>query len=243
MKRVLGAIRRADERYHMIADGDRVLVGVSGGKDSMLLMEGLSIYQRFAKVRFTLEAAMLDIGLFPVDTSATEAYANKLGVPFTVVRTEIGEIVFNVRKEKNPCALCATLRRGALNNFAVERGCNKLALGHNREDVLETFLMSLLYEGRLNTFGPVTYMTRKEVTLIRPFVMLPEAYIKGIVKSRGIPILPPHCPAAGKTKREEMKSLLRELAKTVPDVREKLITAISEPENYGMWDRLRLPPE
>ena len=243
MKRVLGCIRRADERYHMLQDGDSVLVGVSGGKDSMLLMEGLKLYQQFSKVRFNLQAAMLDLGLNRSDTTATEAFARNIGVPFSVIPTQIGEVVFHIRKESHPCALCAKLRRGALNNVAVERGCNKVALGHNREDVLETFFMSLLYESRINTFGPVTYMTRKEVTLIRPFVFLPEKYIQGVVKSRGIPVLPPNCPVAGTTKREEMKALIAHLCTLVPDAPEKMIHAIADTDKYGLWDRLRLPPE
>ncbi len=243
MKRVLGCIRRADERYHMLQDGDSVLVGVSGGKDSMLLMEGLKLYQQFSKARFHLQAAMLDLGLNRTDTAATEAFAQKIGVPFSVIPTQIGEVVFHIRKESHPCALCAKLRRGALNNVAAERGCNKVALGHNREDVLETFFMSLLYESRINTFGPVTYMTRKEVTLIRPFVFLPEKYIQGVVKARGIPVLPSNCPAAGSTKREEMKTLIAHLCTLVPDAPKKMINAIADTQKYGLWDRLRLPPD
>lgn len=243
MKHVLGCIRRADERYHMLRDGDRVCVGVSGGKDSMLLLEGLSLYRRFSKARFTLCAVTLDLGLGDPDFSPIEAFAKSIDVPLTVQKTRIGELVFDVRRETHPCALCAKLRRGALNNTAVALGCNKVALGHNREDVLETLLMSLLYEGRMNTFGPVTYMTRANVTLIRPFVRLPEKYIQGAVNVRNIPILPSPCPAAGKTKREEMKALLAHLRTIVPDAPEKLISAIADTEKYGLWDRLRLPPD
>ena len=243
MKRVLGCIRRADERYHMIQDGDRVCVGVSGGKDSLLLMEGLKLYQNFSKTRFELQAVMLDLGITGNDTSKVEEFAERIGVPLEVRKTDIGDVVFNIRKETHPCALCAKLRRGALNNAAVDHGCNKVALGHNREDVIETFLMSLLYEGRLNTFGPVTYMDRKGVTLIRPFVFLPEKYIINVVKNRELPVMPPNCPAAGATKREEMKELISYLCTLVPDADMKLIHALSETENYGLWDRMKLPPE
>ncbi|MDL2217654.1 tRNA 2-thiocytidine biosynthesis TtcA family protein [Christensenellaceae bacterium OttesenSCG-928-M15] len=242
MKRVLGCIRRADERYHMLKDGDRICVGVSGGKDSMLLMEGLMLYQQFSKTKFTLQAVMLDLGLTKADTTQTEAFAKKIGVPLDVRRTDIGEVVFNIRKETHPCALCAKLRRGALNNAALEHGCNKVALGHNREDVLETFFLSLLYEARINTFAPITYLSRKDVTLIRPFVFLSEKYIKGVVASRNIPILPANCPVAGKTKREEMKSLIAHLCSIKPDAEERMIDAIADTEKYGLWDRMRLPP-
>lgn len=242
MKRVLGCIRRADERYHMLQDGDRVCVGVSGGKDSMLLMEGLQLYRQFSKTDFTLVAVMLDLGLTLQDTSATEAYAAKLGIPFEVHKTDIGHIVFHIREERSPCALCAKLRRGALNNIARAHGCNKVALGHNREDVLETFFLSLLYESRINTFGPVTYLSRKEITLIRPFVFLPEKYIQGVVNKRGIPVLPANCPVAGHTKREEMKQLLEHFTAMMPDATEKMMNAIADTHKYGLWDRMRLPP-
>lgn len=243
MKRVLGCIRRADERYHMLNDGDRICVGVSGGKDSMLLMEGLKLYQRFSKRTFTVQAVMLDLGLTRADTSEVEAYAKKIGVPFEVRHTDIGEVVFNIRKESHPCALCAKLRRGALNIAAKEHGCNKVALGHNRDDVLETFFLSLLYEARINTFGPVTYLNRKDVTLVRPFVFLSEKYIMGVVKAREIPILPANCPVAGKTKREDMKELIAHLCTIMPDAQERMINAIADTDKYGLWDRLRLPPD
>ncbi len=242
MKRVLGCIRRADERYHMLSDGDHICVGVSGGKDSMLLMEGLKLYQQFSKTKFTLQAVMLDLGNPRADTSATRAYAEKIGVPFEVRNTDIGEVVFNIRKESHPCALCSKLRRGALNNAAKEHGCNKVALGHNREDVLETFFLSLFYESRINTFGPVTYLSRKEVTLIRPFVFLPEKYILGVVNARQIPILPANCPVAGSTKREDMKQLIEQFCDITPNVKEKMINAIADTHKYGLWDRMRLPP-
>ena len=174
MKRVLGSIRRADERYRMIEDGDRVCIGVSGGKDSLLLMEAMKLYQRFCYTRFDVCAVMLDLGLRQQDTSAIEAYAARIGMDFTVIHTDIGKVVFEYRQERSPCALCAKLRRGALNTAAVERGCNKVALGHNREDVLETLFMSMLYEGRINTFAPVTHLSRRNVTVIRPLIFLPE---------------------------------------------------------------------
>lgn len=242
MKRVLGSIRRADERYRMIEDGDRVCIGVSGGKDSLLLMEAMKLYQRFCYTRFDVCAVMLDLGLRQQDTSAIEAYAARIGMDFTVIHTDIGKVVFEYRQERSPCALCAKLRRGALNTAAVERGCNKVALGHNREDVLETLFMSMLYEGRINTFAPVTHLSRRNVTVIRPLIFLPEKYALSVARQRELPILPPNCDIAGQTKREEARQLLQHLATLVPDIEQKLLHALIHTETYGLWDRMKLPP-
>ncbi len=242
MKRVLGSIRRADERYRMIEDGDRVCIGVSGGKDSLLLMEAMKLYQRFCYTRFDVCAVMLDLGLRQQDTAAIEAYAARIGMDFTVIHTDIGKVVFEYRQERSPCALCAKLRRGALNTAAVERGCNKVALGHNREDVLETLFMSMLYEGRINTFAPVTHLSRRNVTVIRPLIFLPEKYALSVARQRELPILPPNCDIAGQTKREEARQLLQHLATLVPDIEQKLLHALIHTETYGLWDRMKLPP-
>ncbi len=242
MKRVLGSIRRADERYRMIEDGDRVCIGVSGGKDSLLLMEAMKLYQRFCYTRFDVCAVMLDLGIRQQDTAAIEAYAARIGMDFTVIHTDIGKVVFEYRQERSPCALCAKLRRGALNTAAVERGCNKVALGHNREDVLETLFMSMLYEGRINTFAPVTHLSRRNVTVIRPLIFLPEKYALSVARQRELPILPPNCDIAGQTKREEARQLLQHLATLVPDIEQKLLHALIHTETYGLWDRMKLPP-
>ena len=240
MKRVLGSIRRADERYHLIENGDKICVGVSGGKDSVLLMEALKLYQRFSKTEFDVCAVTLDLGIVEQNFSEVAAFARQIGMPYDIVKTDIGEVVFHIRQEKSPCALCAKLRRGALNNAARDRGCNKVALGHNREDVLETFFLSLLYEGRINTFAPVTYLSRSDITVIRPMVFLPEKYALSVAKQRNLPVQKPNCPAAGETKREEAKKLLQYLSGFVPDIEEKMIHAISNTEKYGLWDRMRL---
>ncbi len=242
MKRVLGCIRRADERYQMIAKGNKICVGVSGGKDSLLLMYGLKLYSAFSKTPFDVCAVMLDLGLTKEDYSPVEAFAQKIGVPFDILRTEIGDVVFNERKEKHPCALCAKLRRGALNDAAKARGCNLVALGHNREDVLETFFLSLLYESRLNTFGPITYLSRSEVTVIRPLVFMPEKYALSVAKRLELPVCKPNCPVAGKTKREDMKDVLKYFTAILPDAPERIMNAIADTHKYGMWDRLSLPP-
>lgn len=241
MKRVLGCIRRADERYRMIEDGDRVCIGVSGGKDSLLLMEAMKLYQRFSYTKFDVCAVMLDLGLKKLDTSAVEAYASRIGMDFSIVYTDIGRVVFEYREERSPCALCAKLRRGALNTAAVARGCNKVALGHNREDVLETLFLSMMYEGRINTFAPVTHLSRRDVTIIRPLIFLPERYAVAVARERELPILPPHCDIAGSTKREEARELIRHIARTVPDIEQKLLHALIHTETYGLWDRMKLP--
>ena len=242
MKRVLGCIRRADERFGMIKPGDKICVGVSGGKDSLLLMYGLKLYQMFSKTPYELCAVMLDLGISGQDFSPVQSYADSIGVPLDIIKTDIGDVVFNVRKESHPCALCSKLRRGALNDAAVKRGCNLVALGHNRDDVIETFFLSLLYESRLNTFGPVTYLGRKEVTVIRPLVFLPEKYALGVAKKLELPICKPNCPVAGSTKREEMKDVIRYFNTLVPNAEERMMNAIADTHKYGMWDRLRLPP-
>lgn len=242
MKQVLGCIRRADERYGMIQDGDKICVGVSGGKDSLVLMYGLKLYQMFSKKKYDVCAVMLDLGLVKQDTSGIERFAEKIGIDFEVRPTDIGDVVFNIRKEKSPCAMCAKMRRGALNDIAVSKGCNLVALGHNREDVLETFLLSLFFEARLNTFAPITYLGRSGVTIIRPLVFFPERDARAAAKRLELPVIPANCPVAGKTKREDMRLLLQEFRHIVPDVETKLMKAVVDTHKYGMWDRMKLPP-
>lgn len=242
MKQVLGCIRRADEKYGMIQDGDRICVGVSGGKDSLLLMYGLKLYQMFSKKKYELCAVMLDLGIVEQDTSGIEAFAREHDIDFEVKKTDIGDVVFNIRKEKSPCAMCAKMRRGALNDIAVAKGCNLVALGHNREDVLETFLLSLFYEARLNTFAPITYLGRTGVTVIRPLVFYPEKDAINAARRLELPVIPANCPVAGSTKREDMKNLLQDFRRIVPDVETRLMKAIADTHKYGMWDRMKLPP-
>ena len=242
MKHVLGCIRRADERYNMIHDGDRICVGVSGGKDSLLLLYGLSLYRMFSKKKYDVMGVMLDLGLVEQDYTALTEWAEKVGVRLDIIKTDIGDVVFNIRKEKNPCALCAKFRRGAINDAAKERGCNLIALGHNREDVIETFLLSLFYESRLNTFAPVTYMDRADVTIIRPLVFFPEKEALSAARRLGLPVQKPNCPVAGITKREYMKNLIKDFRRIIPDPESRIMKAISDTHKYGMWDRMKLPP-
>ena len=242
LQHILRAMRKADLDYGMIDEGDVVGVGVSGGKDSLLLLYGLKLYQKFCRTPFELCGVMLDLGISGDDFTPVSEFAAAIGVPFDLIKTDIGEVVFNVRKESHPCALCSKLRRGALNDAARARGCNLVALGHNRDDVIETFFLSLFYESRLNTFGPVTYLGRKDVTVIRPMIFLPEKQALSIAKRLELPIRKPNCTVAGNTKREEMKRLIQYFTTIVPNPEERIMNAIADTHKYGMWDRLRLPP-
>ncbi len=237
IKRVLGSIRRADEKFGMIQSGDKIAVGVSGGKDSLLLLFALSIYKKFCKKDFSLFAVTVSLGLEPFDTTAVEQFSNSLGIPYTRTDSDIGNIVFHIRKEKNPCALCANMRRGAVNSAAKELGCNKVALAHHRDDAIETLLMSLFFEGRMNTFAPVTYLSRQDLTVIRPFLYVPEEIIAAVAQNNALPVIPSPCPANGKTKRQDIKDLLSSLSAQFPDIHEKLLHALDNTEKYNLWDK------
>lgn len=237
MKTVLGCVRRADQDFNMIAAGDKIAVGVSGGKDSLLLLYALALYKRFSHMDYELHAFTMSMGLEPFDTTGVAALCDELNVPFTRKDTQIGEILFDIRKEKNPCALCAKMRRGVLNDLAVEYGCNKLALGHHREDALETLLMSLLYEARLHTFHPVTYLSRTDITVIRPLVYLPEKHVIHMAKELKLPIVKSPCPHDGHTKRQEMKDLLKDLTTRYPDAKEYMLSALKNDKQYGLWGK------
>ena len=237
MKEILGCIRRADQDYHMIESGDRVAVGVSGGKDSVLLLYALSLYRRFSPHPFELEAVTLTTGLEPFDLGPIRALCEKIDVPYTVRETEIGRIVFEERHEKNPCALCSKMRRGALNDLCNERGLNKLALGHHRDDALETLLLCLLHEGRIHTFHPKSYLSKADLTVIRPMVYLPEKHIIHVAREMQLPIIPSPCPANGATEREEMKYLLDSLCKLYPNAREMMLSALQNEAQYGLWNK------
>lgn len=238
IKKALGCIRRADTDFGLIAEGDRIAVGVSGGKDSLLLLYALSLYRNFCPHSFSLEAITVSLGLEPFDVSAVEKLCTRLEVPYTIVPTDIGKVVFDIRKEKNPCALCANMRRGTLNTAARKAGCNKVALGHHSDDAIETFLMSLFYEGRINVFSPSTYLSRSDLTVIRPFVYLPEQTILSAAKDLELPIVTSPCPACGTTNRQKTKELITELSKTIPDIKEKLLGALANTEQYNLWEKV-----
>lgn len=236
MKTTLGCLRKADTDFGLISDGDHVGIGVSGGKDSLLLLHALSLYRKFSHKRFTVTAITLTLGLEPFDISPLRELCASLDVPYTVRDTEIGRIIFSYRMEKNPCALCAKMRRAALAEVCRENGCNKLALGHHREDAIETLLMSLLYEGRFHTFHPKTYMSRTGITVIRPLVYLPESHVRHMTKELNLPVLVSPCPIDGKTRREEMKQLMSDLKRRYPDAPERLLHALRS-DRYDLWQK------
>lgn len=236
MKKTLGCLRRADQDFRLISPGDRIAVGVSGGKDSLVLLRALDLYRRFSHKDFSLSAVTVTMGLEPFDLTPVKEMCAELGVEYIIRETEIGKIIFDYRKEKNPCALCSKMRRAVLANTCVEYGFNKLALGHHREDVIETLLMSLFYEGRFHTFHPCTMMSRTGITVIRPLVYLPESHMKHMAKVLDLPLIQSPCPANGETRRAEMKDLMRRLRLIYPDASERFLHALRQ-DRYDLWQK------
>ena len=189
MRKILSRTRRAVDDYHMIAEGDKIAVGVSGGKDSLTLLCALAELRRFYPNKFDILALSIDMGFDGTDFSKVQELCEKIGVEYIIEKTDIAEVVFDIRKESNPCSLCAKMRRGGVNDLAVKNGCNKVALGHHNEDVLETFFLSLFYEGRLGCFSPVTYLSRKDIHVIRPLIYVAEGDIKGYANRAELPVV------------------------------------------------------
>lgn len=237
MKRILSKMRKAIQDFDMIHKGDKIAVGLSGGKDSLTLLTGLKQLQRFLPESFELCAITLTMGIGEFDTKPLVEFCKSIDVPYKIVDTQIGNIIFEARKEKNPCSLCANMRRGALNNTALELGCNKIALGHNRNDAIETLLLSMLYEGRVSTFSPVTYLERKGVHVIRPLIYIDEKEILGHARKYTLPIVPSPCPACGHTKRQYVKELIKSLQKDVPDIKDKLLGCLTNTEQTNLWEK------
>lgn len=237
MKQVLGCIRRADQDFSMIQPGDKVAVGVSGGKDSLLLLQAMALYRNFSPNPFELTAITVSMGFEPFDLSGVQAMCDRLEVPYVVKQTQIGDIVFNQRKEKNPCALCAKMRKGCLADTCVELGINKLALGHHRDDALETLLLSMFYEGRMHTFHPVTHLERTGITQIRPMIYLSEKKAISAVRRLDLPVVESPCPVNGITRREDMKIILDDICRKIPKAREQMLSALMNHEKYELWDR------
>ncbi len=221
-----GTVRKCVDDYDMIAPGDRIAVGVSGGKDSLVLLCALRHLQRYYPHPFHLEAVTLELGFDGMDFSPVAALCQQLEIPYVCRKTDIREIVFDVRKEENPCSLCAKLRRGALNDILRERGLNKLALGHHFDDAVETFLMSLLFEGRLSCFKPATWMSRAEVWQIRPMVYCGEGKISRLAQQLALPIVKNPCPQDKGSKRHEIKQLIAQLSDGYPDLKSKVFGAM-----------------
>jgi len=235
MKRVLGCIRKAVEEFNLIEDGDRVAVGVSGGKDSTVLLYALKLFQNFSPVKYELEAITISLGFDDFNIEPMKEFCKRIDVPYTVKETDIAKIVFDVRKEKNPCSLCANMRRGALHNVMKERNLNALALGHHCDDAIETLFMNMFYTGRINTFYPKTYLSRKKINVIRPIIYLAEKQIIGAHNRNELPLVESPCPADKKTTREEIKNLMKQIYKDIPQAREKLITAMKNEDQFKLW--------
>ncbi len=233
MQRILSLVRRCVEDYHMIDEGDTVAVGVSGGKDSVLTLAALAKLRDFYPKQFELAALTIDSGVPGTDFTPIADLCRELGVPYRIIDVPIYEIVFVHRQEKNPCSLCAKLRRGALSTELNRQGLGKIALGHHYDDAVETMLMSLFLEGRISCFQPVTYLDRSRVTQIRPLLYVQEREVRGAVRRLGLPVVKNPCPANGSTKREEMKELLLRLDKTYPQLKKKIFGAIQRYPLYG----------
>ncbi len=232
MQKLLSLVRRCVADYDMIRDGDRIAVGVSGGKDSLSLLRLLAELKTFYPAAFSLYAVSLDMGFDGMDFSPVAALCESLGIPYVVRPTQIREIVFDIRQEENPCSLCAKLRRGILNEEALRLGCNKVALGHHYDDAVETFALSLLYEGRISCFRPVTYLDRTGLTLIRPMLYLHEKTIANFARRQQLPVVFNPCPADKDTKREEVKQLLYEMEGRYPGLKDHI---------FGGMQRSTLP--
>ena len=238
LQRVLSEVRKAVDDYHMIAEGDKIAVGISGGKDSLTLLYALSSLRRFYPHPFDLVAVTVDLGFANLDLTEIKKLCEKLEVPYTVVKTQIGQIVFEQRQENNPCALCTKMRKGALNEAMKQLGCNKIAYAHHMDDVVETMMLSLLYEGRFHTFSPVTYLDDTGLTVIRPLIYMKEADVIGFVRKYEVPVVKSPCPADGHTKREYVKQLLKQLNTENPGVKQRMFTAVQNGcDNLKEWNK------
>lgn len=228
MKHIQSAVRRALTDFNMINDGDKIAVGVSGGKDSLTLLTALAEMRRYLPQKYEVIGITLEMGFDNCSTAEIADFCKKLNVEYYTKKTDIAEIIFDIRKEKNPCSLCAKMRRGGVNNFAKELGCNKVALGHHLDDVIETFFLSLFYEGRISCFDPVTYLDRTDITVIRPMLYVEEKDIRGYAKRANLPVMHNPCPADGYTKREDIKQLLKKLESENKNLRERVFHAVKE---------------
>ncbi len=233
IKKLLGQTRKAIEDYNMIQEGDRIVIGVSGGKDSLALLVLLKQLQSFFPVKFELEAVTLTMGIGKFDLSPVKELCKRIDVNYTIEETVIGKIVFEARDESNPCSLCANLKRGALHNVAKRLDCNKVALAHHRDDVIETFLLSTFYAGKLQTFSPVTYLKRKELYLIRPMIYVEEKHVKEYIKANNLVTVPSPCHVNGKTKRQYIKEILMDMHKENRNIKNNIFGAIKRSGGNG----------
>lgn len=235
MRKILSLMRKAIEDFNMIQEGDKIAVGLSGGKDSLTLLTALANYQKFSPKKFELIAITIDQTNGETELSSLIDYCKNLGIEFHIVKTKIFNVIFNERKEKNPCSLCAKMRRGSLNSKAKELGCNKIALAHHSDDLIETFFLSLFYEGRLSTFSPITYLSNIDITVIRPMLYVNENIIKQ--SSKELPVIKNICPVNHLTKREDIKEIMKTFEKKIPNIKKQILNAIIHPERYNLFDK------
>ena len=233
MQKIQGKVRKALEQYKMIEDGDKIAIGLSGGKDSLTLLKAMAALRRYYDKQFDLVAITVDMHNGESDFSQITEFCNSLGVEHVIVPSQIYDILFEIRKEKNPCSLCARLRRAILAETAKSLGCNKVALGHHANDLVETFFLSLFYESRLSTFLPVTHLDRTDILIIRPMILVWEKEI--ISNSRDFPVFYNDCPADKNTQREFIKGLLQSIAPNIHQVHEHILSAITHPERNHLF--------
>ncbi len=236
LQKVMSYVRRAIDDYHMIEDGDKIAVGISGGKDSLVMLYALHGLKRFYPKKFDIHAVTVDLGFDNLNLDKIKQLCEELNVEYTIVKTDIAKIIFDDRKESNPCSLCAKMRKGALNDAIKSCGCNKVAYAHHKDDVVETMLMSLIFEGRFHTFSPITYLDRMDIHVIRPLMYMNESDVIGFVNKYEVPVVKSPCPADGNTKREYIKQLLRKLNLENPGVKERMFTAIQNGNLQGWSD-------
>ena len=243
MSSILGTLRKTIQEHDLILPGDRIAVGLSGGKDSTALLWALKRFQRFSPIPYSLEAITISNGFEDMDFGPMKQLCRELDVPYHIEETDIATIVFDVRKEKNPCALCATMRRGALAQVMKARDLNVLALGHHADDALETFFMNMLYTGKLSTLEIKSYLSRSQVTVIRPLIGCSENEVIGLVRQQNLPVIKSVCPVDKNTKREEIHQLLKGIYQSIPHSRASLLTAMKNEEQFGLWFPLKKATE
>ncbi|MEG2348330.1 MAG: ATP-binding protein [Clostridia bacterium] len=233
LQKVIGHARRAIEDYNMIDEGDKIAVGLSGGKDSLTLLHTLYYLRKFYPKKFEIMAITIHPGSTTFNTEKLEELCKNLGIEYIVYKSDIAKVVFEIRKEKNPCSLCANMRRGMLNSIAIENGCNKIALGHTLDDLNETLLMSILLNGKIHTFSPVTYLSRSDVKVIRPLIYVSEKETRAVAKLKNFPVIGKCCPADGFTKRQYVKNLIKDIQKEIPKVNAHIFGAIKRSDIQG----------
>lgn len=236
LQKLYSYVRRAIQDYNMIEEGDRIAIGISGGKDSLTLLYALAGLREFYPKKFDIVAVTVDLGWKNFDLTEISELCKNLNVEYHIIKTDIAQIVFEERKESNPCSLCAKMRKGSLNEAIKEFECNKVAYAHHKDDVVETMLLSMMYEGRFHTFAPVTYLSDADVTIIRPLIYVHESDVRGFVRRMNVPVVTSPCPVDGKTKREYVHNLMTNLIKENPGVKNRMFTAIQDSSIEGWHD-------